>query len=70
MSVLLIAYDLNKEAGSKRDYEGLLKYIKKHNWARLSESSYAIESNQTPTAVYNSIREYQDSNDNLLAIHE
>ena len=38
MAVLIVTYDLNKErTGSDR--EGLLKYIKAHSWARLSESS-------------------------------
>jgi hypothetical protein len=40
MSVLLVTYDLNKPG---QNYEELKKYIDKFDWARLSESSYAIE---------------------------
>jgi hypothetical protein len=66
MSILLITYDLNKPG---QDYTPLLKLIKQHaSWAKLSESSYAIQTNQTPSAIYQMLAPYVDKNDTLLVI--
>ena len=48
MAVLLVTYDLNKPG---KDYNDLLKTIKSYAWARLSESSYAIKTDQSPQQV-------------------
>ena len=66
MASLLVTYDLNKE--TKRP--DILKDIKSFgNGAKLSESSYAVETNLTPQAVYNALAKHLDSNDNCYVIH-
>lgn len=65
MSVLLVTYDLNAP-GQK--HAKVLEKIKTFNWARLSESSYAIVSNSTPQSVYEIFEPLIDKNDTLLVI--
>lgn len=65
MSVKLVTYDLNKPG---QNYEGLLKQIKQFAWARLSESSYAVETDLTPKALYDLLSPYLDASDTLLVI--
>jgi hypothetical protein len=65
MSVLLVTYDLNKPG---QDYADFLKVVKDYPWARLSESSYAIETTESPTEIYEKLRPHQDENDNLYII--
>ena len=65
MAVLLITYDLKRPGQA---YDSMMAYIKQHPWARLSESSYAIETNTSPHAVSSRIREITDSNDNIYVI--
>lgn len=65
MSVLLITYDLQKPG---QDYTDLLAKIRSFNWAMLSESSYAIQTDLTPEAVYALLRPFMDANDQLYAI--
>ena len=66
MSVLLVTYDLNKPG---QDYTDLLKVIKRHSWAKLSESSYAVETDLTPHQLYSQLEPYLDSSDNPLCYH-
>jgi hypothetical protein len=68
MAVLLITYDLNREGSSRSDYTEILKQIKKTAWARLSESSYAIETSETPEQVFNRLQPHLDPNDYLTVI--
>lgn len=65
MSTLLITYDLNK-AG--QNYNGFHAVIKKYTWARLSESSYAIQTPETPQAIYSKLNPYMDKNDNVYVV--
>lgn len=65
MSVLLITYDLRKPG---QDYKGFYQVIKNYAWARLSESSYAIETDKSPETIYNELRHHMDDNDNLMVI--
>jgi hypothetical protein len=65
MSVLLITYDLNKPG---QDYEDVHKYIKQFSWARISESSYAIETNLTPDQIYQGISKFIDKTDRVYII--
>ena len=68
MAILLVTYDLNKEPDSD-GYKEILKIIKEGgSWARLSESSYAIETNSTPFQVYNKLKPHLDNNDKLVVI--
>lgn len=65
MSVKLITYDLKKPG---QDYSGVLKYIKNHAWAMLSESSYAIATDASADEIYRVLRPLIDDNDVLLVI--
>lgn len=65
MSVLLVTYDLRTPG---QDYSGLLSTIKSYAWARLSESSYAIDCYKSAAVIYEELRPHMDSNDNLLVI--
>lgn len=65
MAVLLVTYDLNTPG---KDYNDLLKKIKSQNWARLSESSYAIFTTASPQAVFDQLKPYLDRNDYIYII--
>jgi hypothetical protein len=66
MQTLLVTYDLNK---SGQDYTDFHKVIKSYGtWARLSESSYAILTAESPTEVYNRLSPYMDKNDTTYVI--
>lgn len=67
MAALLVTYDLNKPG---KDYNDLLKTIKSYDaWARLSESSYAISTDQSPQQVFDKLKQFIDQNDNLYVIN-
>ena len=68
MTIRLVTYDLNQEKKNRGDYEGLLKAIKQYSWARLSESSYAIETNREPKDLFSEFYQHLDSNDFLLVM--
>lgn len=65
MTTLLITYDLNK-AG--QDYKGFYEIIRKYPYAKLSESSYAIQTQETPTGVYNKLVPHMDKNDHVYVV--
>jgi hypothetical protein len=65
MSVLLVTYDLNKPG---KDYTDVLKEIRKFSWAKLSESSYAVETDLSPQQLYNRLSPYLDATDTLYVI--
>lgn len=67
MAVRLITYDLKKEP-SKHDYSGFYKVIKSYSWVRLSESSYAIDTNTSPTDIFNLLKPHIDDNDWVLVM--
>jgi len=64
MSIKLVTYDLNKETVRPN----IVAEIKKTAFAKLSESSYAIDSNETPDQVYTRFKPLLDSNDNFYVI--
>ena len=64
MAVLIVSYDLNKE--DKRP--DIVSEVKKYAWARLSESSYAIDTSETQSQVYARFKKYIDDNDDLYVI--
>jgi len=66
MSVLLVTYDLKKPG---QDYTDFLKVIRSYDYARLSESSYALNTTQSPSDVYNKLRPYMDANDHIYVIN-
>ncbi len=64
MSVYLVTYDLNRE--TKRP--PIVEEIKKTAFAKLSESSYAIDTLETVSQVYRRFSRYIDDNDTLYVI--
>lgn len=64
MNKLLVTYDLNRELLRPK----ILEEIKRTAWAKLSESSYAIKTYETPKEVYNRLKPYLDGNDNCYII--
>ena len=66
MAALLVNYDLNSP-GQK--HANVLKMIQSFKYyAKLSESSYAIDSSLTPQQIYNKFKPLIDSNDTLWII--
>lgn len=66
MAVLLITYDLNREAVRPP----IVQKIKEigNSWAKLSESSYAISYSGTPEQVYRILKPLTDDNDTIYII--
>lgn len=67
MAVRIITYDLDKETTSQ-DYKDIIAWIKNRSWARLSESSYAIDTQDSPQTIYNALKPYLDDGDHLLIL--
>lgn len=66
MPTYIVTYDLNKET-SRPNMAALIKKTYP-DWAKLSESSYAINTTTEPVTIYNTLLAYLDSNDNLYVI--
>lgn len=65
MSVFIVTYDLNKETVRPK----IVDEIKKSDgWAKLSESSYAVSTGETPHEVYQRMLPFLDKNDSLFVI--
>lgn len=66
MAVLLITYDLNQEVRRPP----LLEKIKTlfPEWAKLSESSYAVSTQLSPEQVYKALAPMLDGNDSCIVI--
>jgi hypothetical protein len=65
MTSLLVTYDLKKPG---QDYKEFYDVIKSYSWARLSESSYAIDTEESPKTVYDKLSPYIDVNDQVFII--
>jgi CRISPR-associated endonuclease Cas2 len=68
MSVLLVMYDLNNEGKSTRDYREFYKIIKSYDWARLSDSAYALNTEEGPHQVWSRLRPHTDADDDVLVV--
>jgi hypothetical protein len=68
MAVLLVTYDLNKEGKSKVDYNKFYALRDKYDHVKLSESSYAFNTTETPNALYNKLKPLLDENDYIYII--
>lgn len=68
MAVLLVTYDLNKEGKSKVDYNEFYKIRDKYDHVKLSESSYAFNTQESPTVLYNKLKPLIDPNDHIYII--
>lgn len=66
MATLLITYDLNHEVRRPP----IVKAIKgvSGSWARLSESSYAVQTTMSPGAVHQRLRPMLDEDDTIFII--
>lgn len=66
MPLLLVAYDLNKP---EQEHSNLLDEIMSYSNVRMSESSYAIITDKTPSVVCEELKKHIDINDNLYIIN-
>jgi len=66
MACYIVTYDLNEE----RRRPPLLADLKRFYplWAKLSESSYSIDTHDAPSDVFRSLEKHIDKNDNLYVI--
>lgn len=66
MTVRIITYDLNRPG---QNHAEVLKKIKDdYVWARLSESSYAVETSQQPSTIFEAFKPLLDQNDTFLVL--
>lgn len=66
MTIKLITYDLNKPG---QNHDKVLAKIKSYgNSKRLSESSYAVDSDSSPEEIFDDFEPLLDQNDCLLVI--
>lgn len=65
MAVYIVTYDLNKET-KRPNIVGEIK--KSRSWARLSESSYVIDTQERPEQVRARLNPYLDANDYCFVI--
>jgi len=68
MAVLLVTYDLNKEGSSKVDYNKFYKLRDSMDCVKLSESSYAFNTTDTPLQLRDKLRNAIDPNDHIYVI--
>lgn len=64
MATYVVAYDLNNE----KNRPNIVGEVRKTGWARLSESSYAIDTTERPSQVLARFRKYLDDDDYLYVI--
>ena len=65
MAVLLVTYDLNKPG---QNYSDFIDTFKQYPWAKLSESSYAIDTTKSPNSIYSELKPYIDKGDQVYII--
>ena len=67
MAVLLISYKSNPER-SKADYNGFYAVIRSYQWAKLSESNYAINADESAKVIWQKLKAYSDPDDYLVML--
>jgi hypothetical protein len=65
MPLLLVAYNLDKPA---QDNSDLLNQIKRYSNVRLTESSFAIITDETPKIVCGKLNKFINNDDNIYVI--
>ena len=66
MAVLHITY--KRPETSKADYEGFYKAINSYRYIRLSESNWAVYTDEAPTAVWQKVKRYTDPDEYLVML--
>jgi hypothetical protein len=66
MPLLLVTYEPNKPG---QNYASLLDEIKSYSHVRLSETSYAIITDETPDIVCEELKKHIGSGDNIYIIN-
>lgn len=66
MATYIVTYDLNRETTRPPIVDAIKKLC--ISWAKLSESSYAIATNDTVDGVYNTLKPLLDDNDHLYVV--
>lgn len=64
MTCYIICYDLVKE----KDYEELYKVIKSYKYGQITESTWAIVTNEKAKEVRDNLQKHMDSDDRLFVI--
>jgi hypothetical protein len=69
MATYIVTYDLNNETRRPPIVQAIKAY---KTWARLSESSYAIVTDNSPSQVYAYLKQHLDGDDQLyvIALHK
>jgi hypothetical protein len=67
MVVLLVTHKYNPQT-SKADYDGFYNFIRSYHWGRVSESNWAIITEEPPKAVWQKLNRYIDSDDYLVML--
>jgi hypothetical protein len=67
MAVLLITHKYNPQM-SKADFEGFYDVIRSYHWGRVSDSSWAINTEEPPKAVWQKLKRYIDPHDYLVML--
>ena len=67
MAVLLITHKSNPQT-SKVDYDGFYNVIRSYQWGRVSESNWAINTDDPPKAVWQKLKRYIDPHDYLVML--
>jgi hypothetical protein len=65
MIIRLLTYEFNQEK-SPEDFEGIAKVIADYDYIKLSESSYALETNESPSEIYYKLEPFIDKKDSVL----
>jgi sugar-specific transcriptional regulator TrmB len=65
MSLLLVTYELNKSGQFNSD---LINEINNYSNVRLSDTSYAIITDKSPSRVCGELKQYIDANDKIFVI--
>src|SRR5438105_901486 len=67
MPIYLVTYDLRREL-TRLDYAKIYAVRDTYDHVRLSESSYAIDTTETPDAVLSKFKQALDANDVLSVV--
>ena len=65
MTVRLITYDLNDPG---QNHQEVLEKIRTYDWTFLSESSYAVNTQETPEDIHDAFKPILDDSDTFLVL--